>query len=345
MALLRTGEEHWFESARRELRVTGHVAYDDGLVRYRVEGDPDIHGIDRLARRERTLNRLAAGDVAPKGDRAVYFGVEFSPRPAQRRTAAGSAGVLGELAEWNGAIEEIEYLLTDASGKSLLKVTAGGESRWFLVTSAVLEAEAEPQTAPAHAPAPERAQGNLRQYRNAAIGALLSHLYLAGSIYHALVTPGSDNNQFWDDTIQGVIVFEFILVCAGFMSAAMSTGVLNRNTGKVEPPSIWVPLGFLVFGFAYAMALFKPGVIFLVYMFRLGSDIWTGLTVPLERHPEMMKRRSLMAMAYLVTMPVVLIAKGPNNHGFLTVGVLYFLALALIELVMLLRSSSPASSR
>lgn len=349
--MLRAGIEHWFESAKRELRVTGHVAYDDGLVRYRVEGDPDIHSIDQLAarRRERALNRLAPADVTLKGERAVYFTVEFTPRSPVRRIATGAGGELGELGEWNGAIEEIEYVRAGASGRSLLRVTAGSQSKWFLVTAATLEPQAEPAQPPpagpdrasasaAVAPAAGTRRGaSPEQYRYGELAALATYLYLAASIFHGLANERSDNHFFWSERIQGLMVFEFILVGAGFMSVAMRQGVHNRDTGKVEPPGIFFPILMLVFGLVYGLVLFKFSFLFLVYMVRLVALMWTGFTVPAERWLEEGQRRALGMVAYISIAGVIVPLYGNGSTAFMKWGALYFSALALIELFMLLR--------
>lgn len=325
MKPLDAGERHVFASAQRTLTVLGHICYDD-MVRYRVEGDADVHAIDHFVarRRERALNRVASGAVELKGDRIVYLGAEFRRRASTRRSPSASGGDLGGIAPLNASIEEVEYVREGAGSKSLLSITSGGTTAWYLAT----ESRLDPEFFIARSPA---------RYRSSELAALAAHICLAASIFHGLLTHPSDNYYFWSERIQGLMVFEFILVAAGTMLILMREGVTDRKTGKVVPAPAWVPFTFLVFGLVYGLALFKFSVLFLVYMARLVAVMWTGFTVPAERAFEEGQRRALGMVAYISIGFVITIMYGNGGTAFMKWGVLYFFALALIELFMLLR--------
>lgn len=340
VTMLQPGTEHRFDSAGRSLRVTGRISYDGGLVRYAVEGDADVHAIDRFEtpRRERALNRLAEGDVALEGESARYFGEVFPLRARVRRHKVEALGELGDSPAFGADIEEQEFARPQSRGRFLLRVIGAEGALWFLAAEMPI-ASVEVRAAAAATDRAKAASGELV----AALASAAACLLLAGSLLTALPETSSSHAD-WSNVIREFLALEFVLVAAGTMSAMMSQGVQDRASGKVGSAPLWVPLAFLVMGAGYALAIFKFGLLFLLYMGRLAALIWTGLTVTPGHAQRMIQRRAFGAMAFVATTMAAVTIFGNTNRNLMGAFVVYFTLLALIELIALPKASEPSHS-
>jgi hypothetical protein len=317
--MLRAGAEHWFESAERELRVEGHVAYDDGLVRYRVEGDPDILCVDRLAGglQERALGKIDPAALELRDGKAVYLGAEFTPG---RRVFRSRAAAEGDITGLPAALDEIEYARPGA--KSLLRIEAEGGALWLLATRARAG----------------RSPGKAANYRRNEWGSFAVYLYAGSALLHAGLTPASDNYRFWAGDIKLLAAGELVAVHAGALAAGLRQGGDGENF-----KSMLIMLGAAFLWGTGISLLLAPSLTGLLYFGLLISRIWGGLSASGEQLKDFGLRSGIAALVF----PLAAIGPGViyKSERVLMGGMgVYFYALAAVEAWLLLKASSASSS-
>jgi hypothetical protein len=136
-SMLQTGSSWRFEALGIHVTILGHTRYDDGLLRYRVAGDPEVHAIDWMpsSGQYRALHGIAAREVEQHGETARYLSAEFTARGATRRTVVAVEGEASGSTHGPGPIDETEYA-RGGSAKTLLRIDSVGEADWYLVDAA-----------------------------------------------------------------------------------------------------------------------------------------------------------------------------------------------------------------